>query len=82
MSRRLEGRTALVTGAATGMGRATAELFARHGAKIIAFGHGGEVLDEAARASGGIAVSGDITDAADIARALAACGGRLDIVVN
>ena len=33
MSRRLEGRTALVTGAATGMGRATAELFGRHGAK-------------------------------------------------
>ena len=34
MSRRLQGRKALVTGAATGMGRATAELFARHGAEI------------------------------------------------
>ncbi|MDX8452214.1 SDR family oxidoreductase [Mesorhizobium sp. VK9D] len=79
---RLEGRTALVTGAATGMGRATAELFGRHGAKIIAFGHGGEMLDEAAKASGGIAVRGDITNAGDIARAIDACDGRLDIVVN
>ncbi|RUU70965.1 SDR family oxidoreductase, partial [Mesorhizobium sp. M2C.T.Ca.TU.009.01.2.1] len=82
MSRRLEGRTALVTGAATGMGRATAELFGRHGAKVVAFGHGGDVLDEAAKASGGTAVRGDITDARDIARAIEACGGRLDIVVN
>jgi NAD(P)-dependent dehydrogenase (short-subunit alcohol dehydrogenase family) len=82
MSRRLEGRKALITGAATGMGRATAELFGRHGAEVISFGHGGDVLDEAARASGGVAVRGDITDAGDIARAIDACGGSLDIVVN
>jgi NAD(P)-dependent dehydrogenase (short-subunit alcohol dehydrogenase family) len=82
MSRRLEGRRALVTGAATGMGRATAELFGRHGAKVVVFGHGEDVLDGAAKASGGIAVHGDITDAADVDRAIDACGGRLDIVVN
>ncbi|RUW23918.1 SDR family oxidoreductase [Mesorhizobium sp. M4B.F.Ca.ET.215.01.1.1] len=82
MSRRLEGRKALITGAATGMGRATAELFGRHGAEVIAFGHGDEVLDEAARASGGIAVRGDITVPGDIAFAIDACEGRLDIVVN
>lgn len=82
MSRRLQGRTALVTGAATGMGRATAELFARHGAGVVAFGRGEGMLDEAAKASGAIAVHGDITDAADVARAIDACDGRLDIVVN
>lgn len=82
MSRRLEGRKALITGAATGMGRATADLFGRHGAEVIAFGHGDKVLDEAARASGGIAVRGDITVAGDIALAIDACEGRLDIVVN
>jgi NAD(P)-dependent dehydrogenase (short-subunit alcohol dehydrogenase family) len=82
MSRRLEGRKALVTGAATGMGRATAELFGRHGARVVVFGHGEDVLDEAAKASGGIAVRGDITNAADVAQAIDACGGRLDIVVN
>ena len=82
MSRRLEGRKVLVTGAATGMGRATAELFGRHGADVVVFGHGGDVLDEAAKASGGLAVRGDITNGEDIASAIDACAGRLDIVVN
>lgn len=82
MTRRLDGRTALVTGAATGMGRATAELFAEHGAKVVLFGLGNGALDEAAAASGGIAVHGDITEAGDISRAISACGGQLDIVIN
>ncbi|MER9137338.1 SDR family oxidoreductase [Mesorhizobium sp. M0830] len=82
MSRCLEGRKALITGAATGMGRATAELFGRHGAEVIAFGLGGEALDGAVKESGGAAVRGDITSADDVARAIDACGGCLDIVVN
>lgn len=80
MSRRLEGRTALIAGAATGMGRATAELFAREGATIVAFGLGGDKLDTAA--GEGRAVHGDITRPADVVRAIEACGDRLDIVVN
>ena len=82
MSRRVEGRKALITGAATGMGRATAELFGRHGAEVVLFGHGGDLLEDAAKACGGVAVHGDITDGADVARAIDGCGGRLDIVVN
>jgi NAD(P)-dependent dehydrogenase (short-subunit alcohol dehydrogenase family) len=31
----LEGKTAIVTGAARGIGRATAELFAAHGARVV-----------------------------------------------
>lgn len=82
MSGRLEGRRALITGAATGMGRAVAQLFARHGAKVVLFGLGGEALDEAAGLSSGKAVHGDITDADAVARAVKACGGQLDILVN
>jgi len=82
MSGRLEGLKALVTGAATGMGRATAELFSRHGAEVVLFGLGGKALDHAASASGGRAIHGDITHPADVKRAIAACGDRLDIVVN
>jgi NAD(P)-dependent dehydrogenase (short-subunit alcohol dehydrogenase family) len=79
---RLEDKTALVTDAATGMGRATTELFARHGARPVLFGLRGEALDDAAAASGGVAVHGDVTKPDDIAAAIAACGDRIDIVVN
>ena len=82
MTARLDGRRALVTGAATGMGRATAELFAREGASLVLFGLGGGSLDDAAAATGGLAVHGSVTEDADIARAIEACGGRLDILVN
>lgn len=82
MTGRLTGRKALVTGAATGMGRATAERFAREGAALVLFGLGGDALDTAAVATGGVAVHGSVTEEADIALAIEACGGRLDILVN
>ncbi len=72
MSGRLAGRRALVTGAATGLGRATADRFAAEGAEVVRFGL--DLPDSA--------VPGDITDARDIVRAVAACGDRLDILVN
>lgn len=79
---RLEGKTALVTGAATGIGRATALLLARNCARVVLFGLGEAELEAVAAESGGCAIHGDVTQPADIAKVVAACGARLDILVN
>ena len=82
MSGRLAGRTALIAGAASGMGRAVAARFAAEGANCVLFGLGGGALEKAAAAVNGKAISGDVTIAADVARAIAACQGRIDILIN
>ena len=79
---RLESKTALITGAATGIGRATALLLAQNGARVVLFGLGEAELTAAAAECGGLPVHGDVTQSPDIAKAIAACGPRLDILVN
>ena len=84
---RLEGRGAVITGAASGIGRASARLFAAEGAKVLAFDRA-EAVDETAALiakDGGtaIAVRGDAGSEADIKAAIeraAAEFGRLDAV--
>jgi NAD(P)-dependent dehydrogenase (short-subunit alcohol dehydrogenase family) len=83
---RLEGKTAVITGAASGMGRATSHLFAREGARVLAVDRPGTTLAEVHTGNHLIAtLEKDITDvdAAEviIGRALAELG-RLDILVN
>lgn len=84
----LSGKVALVTGAGSGIGRATASLLARQGAKVGLLGRTASELEEAAqaiRAAGGSAqvLVGDVSDAASVVRTVdrwAAEAGRLDIV--
>jgi 3-oxoacyl-[acyl-carrier protein] reductase len=86
----VDGKTAIVTGAATGIGAATAKLLAARGAQVLAVGLQPEALHEtvaAIDAEGGEAVAfeADVSDAAAIeavaARAQEAFGGA-DILVN
>ncbi len=85
--KRLAGKTAVITGGATGIGRATAKRFIEEGAFVFLFGRRQDALDAAVAELGPAnarAVVGSVTDEADVARLFAAVGadrGRVDIVV-
>src|SRR4051794_12950542 len=83
----LDDKVAIVTGSARGIGRATAELLAEHGAKVLINDLDGDVAEQASGEIAGetIAFSGDLTkgDTPDrLVQAAVDAWGRLDIVVN
>jgi 3-oxoacyl-[acyl-carrier protein] reductase len=90
VDRLLEGKTAIITGAGRGIGRATAELFGRHGANVVLSDIDPIPVEEAVGAilaAGGKAasVAGDVTDRAFgdlIVNAAIEKFGGLDIIVN
>lgn len=82
---RFDGQTVIVTGAASGIGRATASRVAREGGRVIAVDISAEKLEVfAAGAPEGsiIAVPGDVTKQEDIDKVVAAAGGRIDGLAN
>ncbi|MCE2531574.1 MAG: SDR family oxidoreductase [Acidimicrobiia bacterium] len=83
----LTGRVALVTGAASGLGRAIAAGFAEAGARVRCVDRDAEGNDDVARSIGEPAdsVTADVTDAeavADAVDGLVAEAGRIDVLVN
>jgi 3-oxoacyl-[acyl-carrier protein] reductase len=78
----LEGRTALVTGASRGIGRAIAQELARAGASVVVgYRTGKEQADELAGELGGRSVQADVSSA-DGAKRLVEEAGDVDILVN
>lgn len=88
--RALESKVAIVTGASSGIGHATARLFAREGAKVVVSGRDEARLEELARlirADGGeaIAVVGDLREESTAERLVdkaVSRFGRLDVAFN
>jgi meso-butanediol dehydrogenase/(S,S)-butanediol dehydrogenase/diacetyl reductase len=81
----LDGRTALVTGAAKGIGRGIAETLARHGAEVTVADLDGVAAEETAAAIDGRAAQVDVTDEASVAALVDGAlerDGRIDILVN
>jgi 3-oxoacyl-[acyl-carrier protein] reductase len=78
----LEGRTALVTGASKGIGRAIAEELARAGATVVVgYRSGQEEAETLAGEIGGRAVQADVSSPDD-AKRLVADAGEVDVLVN
>lgn len=87
---RLKGKTAIITGGAAGLGKATALLFARERAEVaivdISSDDGAHVAGEIEQAGGAaFAIACDVSDEAKVEQAIAATlnrFGKIDILVN
>lgn len=81
---RLAGRTAAITGAGLGIGRATALRFAQEGARLLLIDLDGDRLEETRAMLGGAPaqlVIADVSDEAEVTAAFSAAG-QIDILVN
>lgn len=80
---RFDGKTVIVTGAGSGIGKAVAARIAAEGGRVIAVDVVADRLtDAAAQMPGAVAVVGDITSEESIAAIVAAAGGTVDALAN
>ncbi|MEU2200841.1 SDR family NAD(P)-dependent oxidoreductase [Isoptericola sp. NPDC019482] len=86
---RFTGQTVVVTGAASGIGRAVASRVAREGGRVVAVDLAKEKLDELAESLSGVvpgaevvAVAGDITSPDSVEEIVRAAGDRVDALAN
>ena len=81
----LNGRTAIVCGASSGMGLGIAESLREEGANVAVFARRADVLEREAARIGALAIPGDVTSSDDLERLVAAtveAYGGVDILVN
>ncbi|XFF02265.1 SDR family NAD(P)-dependent oxidoreductase (plasmid) [Bradyrhizobium guangxiense] len=82
---KLSGRRIVITGAASGIGRTTAQLFAAEGASVALLDRNGGGLADTAQDTGGLCFEVDITDEASVATVIERAGrgmGGIDGLVN
>src|SRR6478735_408238 len=78
----LRGRTALITGAASGIGRAIAHRFAADGASVIAVDRSADALAALAEEIGAVPLVIDLSDIENLPGAIEDVAGTVDILVN
>jgi NAD(P)-dependent dehydrogenase (short-subunit alcohol dehydrogenase family) len=81
---RFQGKVALVTGGAQGIGRAAAEALVAEGAQVVLLDQDEAKVRAAAEALGAVAVAGDIAVRADVRRSVETCiarFGHLDVLI-
>ena len=83
----LSGKTAIITGGGSGIGKAIAQAFVREGAKVVIAGRDGKKLERAAAEIGGecLAVSADVSKTSDVQKLVEAALGKfhdINVLVN
>src|ERR1022692_1718270 len=81
----LKNAVALITGGSAGIGFSIAKMLAESGAQVAITGRDKKRLDEAAKSIGGLVISADVANEADVERTyreVTAKFGDLDILVN
>jgi NAD(P)-dependent dehydrogenase (short-subunit alcohol dehydrogenase family) len=82
---RLDGKLAVITGGGSGIGEATAHVFAQAGATVVVAGRRLEPLKKVAKDVGGHAIACDVSDQDDVRAMFAkanAITGRVDVLLN